>query len=93
MSTMLLNDMLASETPRLLYVSEQPPITAADYELFSDYPDLLSPADLADITGQCEATMRSMCAKGRLPAVKVGKRWYVPKPAMVEFVMGVCHGS
>ncbi len=62
--------------------------TPPGYELFAGYPDLLSPAHLADITGQCEATMRAMCAKGDLPAVKVGKRWYVPKPAMVELVMG-----
>ena len=83
----------AASARQLLYVSDQPPVTAADYELFASYPDLLSPAHLSEITGQCEATMRAMCAKGSLPAVKVGKRWYVPKPVMVEFVMGVRHGS
>ena len=56
--------------------------------LFEDYPDLLTPAHLSEITGQCEATIRSLCGRGKLPAVRIGKRWYVPKTAMAAFVNG-----
>ena len=57
-------------------------------ELFADLPDLLTPKDLARLTGQCEATMRALCAKGELPAVRIGKRWYVPKTSFREYVEG-----
>ena len=73
---------------KVVYVSEAPFPPANGYELFSGYPDLLTPAHIAEITGQCEATARAMCARGELPAVRIGKRWYVPKPSMVEFVSG-----
>ena len=73
---------------KVVYLSESPFPSSSDYELFSDYPDLLTPAHIAEITGQCEATARAMCARGELPAVRIGTRWYVPKPSMVEFVTG-----
>lgn len=73
---------------KIVYLSEPPIPPAGGYELFSGYPDLLTPAHIAEITGQCEATARAMCARGELPAVRIGKRWYVPKPSMVEFVSG-----
>lgn len=77
---------------KVVYLSESPFPPAGDYELFSGYPDLLTPAHIAEITGQCEATARAMCARGELPAVRIGKRWYVPKPSMVEFVLGGLDG-
>ena len=81
-------DAAAAFGARVVYVSESPIPSAGIYELFSGYPDLLTPAHIAEITGQCEATARAMCARGELPAVRIGKRWYVPKPSMVEFVFG-----
>lgn len=81
-------EAVAALGAKVVYLSESPFLSASGYELFSDYPDLLTPAHIAEITGQCEATARAMCARGVLPAVRIGKRWYVPKPSMVEFVTG-----
>lgn len=73
---------------KVIYLSESRPQSASAMLLFEDYPDLLTPAHLSEITGQCEATIRSLCAKEKLPAVRIGKRWYVPKTAMMAFVEG-----
>ena len=73
---------------KVIYLSESPFPSADAYELFSSYPDLLTPAHIAEITGQCESTVRAMCSRAELPAVRIGKRWYVPKPSMVELVLG-----
>lgn len=81
-------DTAATFGAKVVYLSESPIPSASDYELFASYPDLLTPAHIAEITGQCEATARAMCARGELPAVRIGKRWYVPKPSMVELVLG-----
>lgn len=73
---------------KVMYLSDSPlPITVQNM-LFEDYPDLLTPMHLSEITGQCEATIRSLCGKGKLPAVRIGKRWYVSKTAMISFVEG-----
>lgn len=73
---------------KVVYVSATPPDNLSARMLFEDYPDLLTPAHLSEITGQCEATIRSLCSRQKLPAVRIGKRWYVPKTAMMDFVEG-----
>ena len=55
---------------------------------FSGYPDLLGVPELVDILGQCAATVRSLCARQKLPAVRIGRRWYVPKAALVDMFGG-----
>jgi|GEM_PF-742128 len=84
----------AAATPgaKVVYLSESPFPSVDDYELFSGYPDLLTPAHIAEITGQCESTVRAMCSRAELPAVRIGKRWYVPKPSMVKLVLGGLDG-
>lgn len=55
---------------------------------FSDYPDLLGVPELVEILGQCSATVRNLCACQKLPAVRIGRRWYVPKAALVDMIGG-----
>lgn len=58
-------------------------------DLFAEYPELLTPAHIASITGMTVQYVRTLCRKGKLPAVQIGEsRWYVPKVRFVEFVMG-----
>ena len=53
-----------------------------------DYPDLLTPTHLSEITGMTVQYTRKLCRDGYLPAVQVGEsRWYVPKKRFVDFVM------
>ena len=57
--------------------------------MFEGYPDLLTPAHIAEITGMSVQYARTMCRTGMLPAVQVGKsRWYVPKQRFVAFLNG-----
>lgn len=84
----MLNSNVDEAGCRAVYVSDSPMSASREQMLFEDYPDLLTPAHLSEITGQCEATIRSLCGRGKLPAVRIGKRWYVPKTAMSAFVNG-----
>lgn len=58
-------------------------------ELFAGYPDLLTPAHIAELTGFTVQYVRRLCRERRLPAVQIGSRdWFVPKVRFVEYVMG-----
>ncbi len=60
-----------------------------DVELFSSYPDLLTPAHISELTGFTVEYVRKLCREHKIPAVQVGGRqWFVPKPRFVEYVMG-----
>ena len=61
--------------------------------LFDGLPDLLTPADLAGISGQCESTIRRLCSSGQLPAVRIGRRWYVPRTKFAEYCEGASNGA
>lgn len=57
-------------------------------EMFTDYPDLLTPKHIAKLTGISVQYVRTMCREGRLPAVQIGEtRWFVPKTRFIEFIM------
>ena len=59
------------------------------YELFSGYPDLLTPKHISELTGISVQYVRTMCREGRLPAVLIGEsRWYIPKTRFIAFVNG-----
>ena len=52
----------------------------------SDFPELLTVAHLSALTGLSEQTIRAECAKGALPALKIGRTWFVPKARFVELL-------
>lgn len=61
----------------------------ASVELFSAYPDLLTPTHISELTGFTVEYVRKLCREHKIPAVQVGGRqWFVPKPRFVEYVMG-----
>ena len=63
--------------------------TGISHELFAEYPELLTPMHIAEITGMTAHYVRTLCRKGKLPAVQIGEsRWYIPKVRFAEFVMG-----
>lgn len=49
-------------------------------------PDLLTVEQMADILGLVQNTVRSLCRSGELPAVHIGRRWYVPRAKLNEFL-------
>lgn len=49
-------------------------------------PDLLTVEQMADSLGLAQNTVRSLCRSGELPAVHIGRRWYVPRAKLNEFL-------
>lgn len=54
---------------------------------FTGYGDMLTIEDLAAIFHVSRKTVQKQCKRGDLPAVSIGRRWYVPKARLVEFLM------
>lgn len=54
--------------------------------VLAGYPELLEPCHIAELTGFNVVTVRRMCKRGELPAVKIGARWFVPKASFIEHV-------
>ena len=55
-------------------------------EELREMPPLLTPQQLADMTGgQVNvSTVRRKCAAGEIPSVKVGKKWFVVRDRLLE---------
>lgn len=51
-------------------------------------PDLLTVPQMADSLGVSQNTVRSLCRAGELPAVHIGRRWYVHR-AKLDEIMGM----
>ena len=43
-------------------------------------------ATCREITGLSNQTLRTSCASGQIPAVKIGRRWFVPKSRFADYV-------
>lgn len=56
-------------------------------EMFSDYPDLLTTADVASLTGLSVQTIRNEVNNGHLPGCRIGRRLYIPKQALIEYIL------
>ena len=54
---------------------------AAPWEMLGSYPDLMT---VADALGVNAMTVRRRIGDGRIPAAKLGRRWYVPKSKLLE---------
>lgn len=51
-------------------------------------PELLTVEQMCDLLKADEQTVRRWCRMGQLPAVHIGRRWYVPTAKLNE-LMGV----
>ena len=60
---------------------------------FDGFSDLLTMKDGAVILAQSEATVRRLCREGELPSIRIGRRIYIPKAALIEFVEEHVSGS
>ena len=61
--------------------------------LFDGLPELLTAQDVCDLTGSSLSTVRRACAAGQLPAVRIGRRWYVPRTKFAEYCEGASNGA
>lgn len=56
-------------------------------EMFSDYSDLLTTTDVASLTGLSVQTIRNEVNNGHLPGCRIGRRLYIPKQALIEYIL------
>ncbi len=61
-------------------------VMPAQAEPFAGYPDLLTVGHMQEITGMSAQAVRTSCASGQIPAVKIGRRWFVPKSRFADYV-------
>ena len=47
-------------------------------ELKEKYGAVMNPSQVAEVLQQHPAHIRSLCASGELPAVRIGSRWRIP---------------
>lgn len=55
-------------------------------EWFSEYGDLMTAAEVAQVVQQSPQTVRRLMSTGHIPACRIGTRWYTPKSRLVEFI-------
>lgn len=61
---------------------------AAAPESLAAYPEILNTAQLAEILGRSKAHAHELCRRGAVPAVKVGRRWYISKARLLDLLNG-----
>ena len=60
--------------------------SAADAQFLAGYPDLLTVQDLRRLTGLSEQTIRAEINNGSLPGCRIGRRIYMPKNHLLEYI-------
>lgn len=58
----------------------------AGWVMLAKYPDLMTVEDVADALGVNIMTVRRGISDGRIPAAKLGRRWYTPKSKLLELL-------
>ena len=53
---------------------------------FENLPNLMEVSDVCQLMHIHPNTFRARCIKGELPAVKVGRRWYVKKGELLQML-------
>lgn len=51
-----------------------------------ELPEILDPAIVSAYLGVCATSIRTMCKLGVLEHVKVGKKFKIPKQALIKFL-------
>lgn len=56
-------------------------------------PLILNTEEVAEILGISGQTVRKECATGGLPAVRVGRRWFISREKLFKLLNGVDTGN
>lgn len=61
-------------------------ITSSDVNAkpFQEWPEILNINDVSELLGVQPQQARRLCAMGELPALHIGRRWYVSKFKLME---------
>jgi len=71
---------------RIVYLTDTPP--AADFELWSDYPDVMTAKQAAEALQVSMPTIRRLIASRALRIVHIGRAVRITKTALLEFIEG-----
>ncbi len=55
-----------------------------DTPLFEGYPEMMTVEQVAETSGIHPRQVRYQCSRGELPAVHIGRRWYVSKTKLAQ---------
>ena len=60
-----------------------------DYNILSDYPDVLLPDDLMEILKISKTTTYKILKDGTIKSIKVGRHYKIPKNFIIEYLINV----
>ena len=61
--------------------------------MFDNYPDIVSIEDVMSMLGVGKSTAYSLLRNNALPHVRVGRKYIIPKHAVIGFVQRACYNS
>ena len=61
--------------------------------MFEKYPDIVKVEQVADMLGICKAMVYSLLNDNMICHVRVGRRYIIPKTAVVAFVNNACYND
>lgn len=78
--------------PRIHSLFVQRKLYTALETLLQNYPDILTPAQIVDITGYSYETIIRWCSKNKLKNFYIRKSYHIPKSSLLEYLTANgCH--
>lgn len=62
-------------------------------EIFNDYPDVLRINDIQSMLQIGRNTTYSLLQQGLIKSIKIGKKYIIPKQAVIDFVKSACNNQ
>ena len=59
--------------------------------MFNDYPDIVAVEDVMCMLGIGKSTAYTLLKTNQISHVKVGRKYIIPKQAVIGFVQGLCY--
>lgn len=60
--------------------------TANEKQPLAEYSELLNVGEVCEILRLSGRVVRDYLAKGKIPGVKIGSRWVIPKKKLIEYL-------
>ena len=61
--------------------------------LFNNYPDIITVSQLAKMLNIGKSSAYALLQKNRIHHVRVGKKYIIPKSAVLDFIGGMCYNN
>lgn len=62
-------------------------------KMFKKYPDIVSVEDIMRMLNMGRSSVYELLRSNSIRSVKAGKKYIVPKQAVIDFVCGVCYND